>query len=387
MTPATRQRKAPALLAALLCLLTGCAAGKATVDAAPYVNVCFVGENGSGSAELRWDTDGLTRAVSAALGMDASQPPEAGSREAEQVQRLLDSFTLQVTPAEGLSNGDTVTVEGAVDTKLWRAAAGSRLELSFTPFTAVVSGLQDITAIDPFENVEVSWSGYAPELSPLVSLRATRSEPWMWISYSTDAGAALDIGDTVTVTVAADRDTLAQLGYRLTEEQRQYTVPLQVGRYLPGWDTLDADALQTLLGTVQTELDQLPGVLPDDLALPVTPETSLTPETAPCSDFAFDSAYFLIADSRPSDPPGWRNALVCVYCFNAAAPGDEAAVLYGGFALPDLALGADGALTYTQPLIHFSSAAADRQELIRFGSAYRVAAVSFDRAATPESAS
>lgn len=389
MAAASKQLRAPILAAALLplCLmLPACAGERAVVDATPYVSVHFVGENGSGTAELKLDETGLTKAALAAMGLDESDLPAPDTREAAQAQQLLDSLSLQVTPAEGLSNGDTVLVEGTVDSSPWERFLGGRLSVTVTSFTAVVSGLQEVASVDPFQNVLVGWSGYAPEIALQLTLQDTRSAPWSWISYATSAAGGLDVGDTVTVTAAADPETLLQLGYRLTATEKQYTVPAGLGRYLADWGDVSAEGASDLLQAVQAGLDALPGSLAPEAIL--LEDGSVQP-LGLCADAAFDHAVFLSAGSRPAAGPGWRNALVCVYCFNTTGQESEPAAAYGAFALPDLAVTAAGELVQTAAVYAYPTAALSLEALALdpCGNAYRITDAGFDRPQTPESAS
>lgn len=396
MIPATSKTttnpKAPLLAAAMLpvfLLLGSCSAGPAHLDVTPYVSVCFAGEDGSGTAEVVLDENGLICAACDALELDEAQLADAGTRESAMAQQLISAVSLQVDPAEGLSNGDTVTVEGTVDLGLWNSLVGSRLEVSFTSFTAVVSGLSATEAIDPFTNVDVSWLGYAPELSMQLNLHNTTSAPWTWISYTTTAGAGLDVGDTVTVTAAADPDTLARLGYRLTDTEKTFTVPASVGRYASRWEDVDAAGVQTLLGLVTDTLDAMPRALPEQLYAVAEDGSTILLNTAECTDFAYASAKFLSAARRPAGvPTDWRNALVCVYCFNAPSA-EDASVFYSAFALPDLAVSAAGVLAQAGDVWFYDEAAASPEMLTLFpaGADYRIADVSFDRQQTPETAS
>lgn len=89
------------LLLGVFCamLLVGC--GGTKVDFTEMVSVSFSGANGYGKANASLDTGALEK---------ASLPEEPSDVQMMQAFAFLATVEYTVTPREGLSNGETVTV-------------------------------------------------------------------------------------------------------------------------------------------------------------------------------------------------------------------------------------------------------------------------------------
>jgi len=96
---------------AAVMMLTGC--GSKTLTLNDYItDVTFSGADGAGTAKIEFDMDQFDKDLSEALDIKASDLSlgDLGSYFA-----VLSAYELEVDPATGLSNGDTVTVTGTVD--------------------------------------------------------------------------------------------------------------------------------------------------------------------------------------------------------------------------------------------------------------------------------
>ncbi len=371
----------------LAAALTGCAALTKGVEAAPYLHLQYSGYNGEGQAAVLLDEAGLRDALYKAQGLTAT--PEDGSAEYGAVTAAVNALQAWATPESALSNGDTVSVGGAVDAA---ALAGTGLSLTFTPFTDTVAGLDATRPVDPFSNLATAWDGYAPEITLLTSQANTTDAPWTWISYTADHNTALRPGDTVTLTASADAATLERLGFALTRTAMTLTVPDTLGNYLMDWRYLDAAGQSALKSKAALETSLLGLNLPSGIALKQAGAdvATLGESDLQTSAFALDSAYLLTAQNgaRPADGPGWLNALVCVYRFSVSSGDGAFLTAYGAFALPDIALTGTGLPVQDAGAVVYRTAELDRASLplLPEGGAYTLTPVAFDLAATLETA-
>lgn len=382
------QKFAALALAAALCLaLPGCSA-PAALDAAPYFSVACSGYNGEGTAMLQLDEAALTDALYKSMGLTAT--PESTSAEAARVSQALAALSVWATPESALSNGDSVQISGEVDTD---ALAGTNLLLKFTPFASTVEGLDTTRPLDPFDNVTVSWDGYAPKITMLLTQKDAVNDPWSWISYTADHNTDLRAGEVVTITARADAATLENLGYELSRTTMSYTVPDYLGNYLMDWSYLDAAGQSTLQTKAALTAMTMSTKRPPGMSLQTDGgAVSLDSAGLVFSNYALDSVYYLASRSgdAPAGGPGWYNALIGVYSFSVSSGDGESLTAYAAFALPDVSMTATGLVFQSADAAYYRTAALDPAALELYpaggSEAYRLSKVDFALAATLETA-
>lgn len=131
--PMAKRPAAAALAAALALAFAGCAAEPVSVDPAPYLTVEFSGMSGEGAASWSFDADGFAAAY---------------GEQVENAAALAEScIGGSLEPAEGLSNGDTVTFHWELDAETARSEYNAALSAADAAFT--VEGLDAwVTALD-----------------------------------------------------------------------------------------------------------------------------------------------------------------------------------------------------------------------------------------------
>ncbi len=183
------------MLAGLSGVLTGC--GSTKIDIFSEVSVEVTGYNGYGEVTFS-EGDWLEEVV--------DQVEEHLSLREE--SEIFDAVEFSYEPSEGLSNGDTVTVTVDVDEDVFDEY---KLKLESETATFPVEDLEEIQEFDPFENVTVTFSGYAP--NGMAKVETTSDETGLSLDYDLDVDSGLSNGDTVTVTL---------LSYYTEEELEEY---------------------------------------------------------------------------------------------------------------------------------------------------------------------
>lgn len=188
------KRKSKAILACftLLCVcagLTGC--GKETVDVSADADILVSGYDGHGTATYSKGNWLMDTEETYGKGMSLM---ELAALEAA----LYDAVEYSVSPSENISNGDEVVLTIDVDNS---ALESYDFKLAGGEKKITVSGLEEVKAFDPFENVTVNFGGMSPNGS--ASVNTSDSNVDIDLSYTLDKSSGLKNGDEVTVSISS----------------------------------------------------------------------------------------------------------------------------------------------------------------------------------------
>jgi len=172
------------MLAGLSGILTGC--GSTKVDIFSEVSLEFSGYDGYGTATF-YEGDWLDE-------IEDEIDEHLSNKERLEIE---DAIVFSCEPTEDLSNGDTVTVSVDVDEDVLDEYK-LKLESESTTFT--VKGLDEVEEFDPFDDITVTFSGYAPNGS--ASIEKVSGGSGLDLDFELDTSSGLSNGDTVTVTVS-----------------------------------------------------------------------------------------------------------------------------------------------------------------------------------------
>ena len=198
-----------------------------TINLNDYVTVEFAGYNTAGTASVTIDEAALGQKI-----QEVGKVPELsdemaiweGLTQSDFYDIIIayygsDFINADVTPAEGLSNGDKVTVNIAYSEQIGKELG---VKLKAKEETIEVKGLEEAETIDPFADVTVEYDGFAPELTVNITNNSS-NEYLSGLTYTADITDGLRPGDTFTVTVDADEESAFSHGYILTETSKEYT--------------------------------------------------------------------------------------------------------------------------------------------------------------------
>lgn len=141
-------------------------------------------------------------------------------REA-QLQGFFDSISFVAEPMGNLSNGDVIKIGVNWDESL---AEKCSVEMEKTTFSYTVSGLEEVTYIDPFENLVVTISGVEGNTVIDIDNSGCSDIVKQNVKYSTTTqDSFLNIGETVTVQAEWNTDDKNFLDeYAMTEQSKEY---------------------------------------------------------------------------------------------------------------------------------------------------------------------
>lgn len=228
---ATGNRKVIAIAAAAACVIfiviVVAMNMKKTVNLNDYVEVEFSGYDTQGKVTASIDEDALGAKIA-----EVGKIPDASDEYAlwdgidpsDTFDIILayfgsDVIDVEVTPAEGLSNGDEVTVNIVYNEQLGEKL-GVKFKAESEKFT--VEGLEEAESVDPFADVTIEYEGVAPDLTVNIVNNST-DEYLAGLKYTADVSGGLRPGDKFTVTVDADADNAFDKGYILTETSKEFT--------------------------------------------------------------------------------------------------------------------------------------------------------------------
>ncbi|MCM1386450.1 MAG: hypothetical protein NC231_03920 [Bacillus sp. (in: Bacteria)] len=231
-----KKRKITVGIVMTLCflILTGC--GTKKIDVMESVTLTYNGVNGYGTADIEnaydWEKEALE---------------QAGVKEIENFSSLGDALMIEmsvsytVSPNENLSNGDEVTVTAVVDNEAVKEY-GIKFVAEEKKFK--VEGLPEVQYVDLFENIDVSYTGIAPNVTAHIA-DANTDTYVQGIRYVLDKTDNLNIGDKVTVTAEYDKSKLLEKGYMAESDTKEFEVS-NVAKYVVELSEIPDSVLESM---------------------------------------------------------------------------------------------------------------------------------------------
>lgn len=223
-----------------------------TVDVSKYLEVEYEGYNGYGTVNVELNDEFEDKINSIAKKGNKKSKSEFEDwfgdeiTAADMIEEYLD---WDVDPNENLSNGDTITVTiDLEDAKEVAEEYGIKLKGDKATFT--VENLEDIKEINPFEDVDVEFSGVNGSVTAEI-VNNSKDEFVQELYFSMDQSYDLSIGDTVTVSLeSSDPEYYASMGYILTQTSKEYTCKA-ADEYVSKVEDIDSNTLSQMQSQAQ----------------------------------------------------------------------------------------------------------------------------------------
>lgn len=235
-------------IAAIATVCVGCGTigsiGKTNINLTPYMSVEFSGYDGTGSANVRFDYDQFEadygdklRATGKSVKKAAKENPGTKfdvsdyDATADYINRQDPGDLLRYVYSESispntrtLSNGDTVTVTWNLSEYSAPYETIYNVDISVDDMTATVSGLTELGSFDPFDGLELEFSGKSPNGTVKVVSRG-KDSACQALNYSVSPQDGLSNGDIVVVTAQGNNLSLITKYEKLPEStEKEYTV-------------------------------------------------------------------------------------------------------------------------------------------------------------------
>ncbi|MCD8224439.1 MAG: hypothetical protein LUC99_06285 [Clostridiales bacterium] len=204
--------------------LTGC--GSTKVDLNKYVSIEAKGYDTIGEATYSFDYEAFNDDYGKKI-KNKSKDNSAGLLSGRTSAELLIDYCVakNLTPSKGLSNGDTVTL--VWDCKDDLAEEYFDCKLNYSDIDYTVSGLKEVETFDPFDYVDVTFSGTAPDGVVAIAPDYEEKNAMQYVKFSADKSSNLENGDTVMVTASiqgSSEDFIKKYGAVLGKTKNSYTV-------------------------------------------------------------------------------------------------------------------------------------------------------------------
>ena len=201
-----------------VCLIIGLLSAfiKPTINLNKYLEVSFDGYDTVGRATVEFDVEQFENDYEKKLSAITSKKSSGLSKYMDQeayMEALFDSYDTSsasstflsncvnggLDQSDSLSNGDVVTYKWSCDDDYALETYGYKLKYEDVEYT--VEGLEEAATFDPFDGIEVTFEGIAPNGSADVNGEA-KNKAAQDFRYDIDKYNGLSNGDTVTLTVS-----------------------------------------------------------------------------------------------------------------------------------------------------------------------------------------
>jgi hypothetical protein len=180
----------------MMLALTGC--GKTTVKLDKYVTITADGYDSMGTASYSFDYEAFKEDYS---GKIKTSKDVNSLYWGETTEELLLDFCVsqQLDKTDGLSNGDVVTLKWNCDETT--AEEYFNAKLVYSDITYTVTDLKEVDKFNPFDYVDISFSGISPYGSVEITPDYDQAEI-QYIKFSADKSSNIENGDTITITAS-----------------------------------------------------------------------------------------------------------------------------------------------------------------------------------------
>jgi hypothetical protein len=217
-------------------------------DLEDYIEISYDGYNGYASASATLDRDALYEDIYKEIGEEEEiDDLEDLLEDSAQLVKAVSSIKLKVTSeSKNLSNGDKITVSISYNNDI---AKKSDIKFKGKTVTETVKDLESVEEIDPFEELEVSFTGISPNGS--IELKYNGDNSYISTSsFSIDKRNGLRNGDEVTVSVESNDDYTLDYGYVIKKKEQKYTVS-DLEEYIGEYKDLEKDFIDELKGEAE----------------------------------------------------------------------------------------------------------------------------------------
>ncbi len=182
------------------------------IDVNDYITVKFSGYDTMGEAKVSFDSEEFFYDFSQVVKLSDKIQKEYdmsglgdmydffknGAFGAMDLQTRMD---YELSASDGLSNGDNVTVSWAVDTDYIEKHYGVKLLIDAQTLT--VTGLDEVTTFNPFDDLKISFEGANGEGTVVLDI-TSEDEIYEGITFRSDKTSGLSNGDEIVITYGAN---------------------------------------------------------------------------------------------------------------------------------------------------------------------------------------
>lgn len=211
----------------MIFVLTGC--GETTIDLNKYITIEANGYESFGAAEYIFDYDSFHNDYSDKIKINSKNSDEImaqGIEEGKSYDELLLDKCVngELDQTENLHNGDVITYTW--DCREDLAKEYFKCNLKCSDITYTVTELKEPEAFNPFDWLNVSFSGTAPNGTVVFTLDTTQ-EQMNYVKFIADKFDGLSNGEEIIVTASLfceEKTFVEKFGITLGETEKTYEV-------------------------------------------------------------------------------------------------------------------------------------------------------------------
>ncbi len=324
---------------------------KPTIDLNKFAVVQFEGYDGSGSAKVSLDYERINEEYGNKVRINFDQIWLDFLYEGSSVGTVLDAWTtLTLDRDSGLSNGDVLTVTCSADVEYLEQVLSCHLSCGEHKVT--VEGLGEISTLDVFEGVDVSFTG----TSPKGQAKIVADNPYdkgaygFYHYYQVEPEQDLSNGDEVTVTFEIDNEQafIEEFGGLPGKKEKKFKVE-GLDSYITDFALLSKENMEALTKEAKDQIEAECSTNEQHIGY-VLGDMSIVHDITLESDFHLENIYFLLR--KDADLYGFTDnvsRVVLVYSAKINTldyKGDVGAsgTVYFAVAFTDLVLEDDGSI-------------------------------------------
>ena len=254
-----------AVAAVIVIFILSSVFGKKSINLNKFVTVEFTGYETVGKAHVEFDYEGFDKAFGKKLKLKKTDDVSSAMLEAfiESSADVVELMCLEIADLDvesGLSNGDEVKLTWNIEEEeLKELNKAFNYKFKFKDFTTKVSGLEEVELVDPFEGVEVIFSGVAPNGRAEVVSSSFNPENYA-LAYMVEPSGELSNGDKVKVTLgglsseAIEQYFAEEYGLVPSVTEKEFTVE-GLGKYVTESAEISEETIEKMKSQVEDILN------------------------------------------------------------------------------------------------------------------------------------
>lgn len=217
-----------------------------------YVSVSYEGYNSMGQARVTFDKEAFYSDYEEEIEF-TKEAESSGYTEiydlfdVSAAAALMDSVHVSLDINENLSNNTAIHLVWNCDDDLILEMFNCEIIYEETEY--IIQGLEDLALFDPFENLQISFEGTAPEGTANLS-SIDNSGVFQDMYFVCDTTSGLSNGDTITVTLGGVGDPITycadNFGCCPTATEKEYTVE-GLSEYMTSLDQLSQESIDAFV--------------------------------------------------------------------------------------------------------------------------------------------
>ena len=229
-----------------------------TVHLEDYVTVEYSGYDTIGNASYSFDNEAFLEDYGEKIEYLGNSTEPLSLLDDERACQMLiqECVDADLSKNTGLSNGEEISLHWTCDNDTAMEDFGVRL--SYEDMTFTVEGLNEAEEVDPFANIEINYTGTAPNGE--ASIINNSDEDYAYdLNYTVEPSEGLNNGDTITVSLSQagteeNREYyLNNYGIIFTQTEKSYTVE-GLGTYITSLSQIDENTLNEMISTGEDAL-------------------------------------------------------------------------------------------------------------------------------------